>query len=184
MSEPLGNLHPVGGFGAESVLSLGSHPDLAGVPTIHVAPGAPARQALWDLVASRQDPDPLAPVTVAVPSPYAGLSLRRELGRQRGLVNVRFLALSGIAELLGAPHLASTGRTPLTPARRTEAVRAVLQADPGPFASVASHRGTEEGLAATITDLRRAPDGALDALAQHGSRGGAAISGDTQSAGE
>ena len=157
------------------MLSLGSHPDLAGVPTIHVAPGAPARQALWDLVASRQDPDPLAPVTVAVPSPYAGLSLRRELGRQRGLVNVRFLALSGIAELLGAPHLASTGRTPLTPARRTEAVRAVLQADPGPFASVASHRGTEEGLAATITDLRRAPDGALDALAQHGSRGGALL---------
>ncbi len=175
LSEPLGSLPLMGGVGIDSAMGSGSHPELDGVPTVVTAPGAPAGEALWGLVAAKQGSDPLTPVSVAVPSPYAGLSLRRELGRRRGLVNVRFLALSRIAELLGAPQLAAAGRTPLTGARRTEAVRAVLEADPGPFAAVASHRGTEEGLAATITELRRAAPRVLDALAGRGPRGAALL---------
>ena len=95
---------------------------LRGVPTETAAPGRPAREALFRLIAAAQATDPLAPVTVAVPSPYAGLSLRRELGRAHGLVNVRFLALARVAELLGAPSLAEAGRVPLTATRQVEAV--------------------------------------------------------------
>ena len=40
------------------------------------------REALWDLVRSAKNGDPLAPVTVAAPSRYASLSLRHDLGRR------------------------------------------------------------------------------------------------------
>lgn len=136
-------------------------------------PGPPARAALWELIRDAQVGDPLAPVTVAVPSPYAGLSLRRELGRQSGLVNVRFLPLARIAELLGAPRLAQSGRVPLTGARHAEAVHAALTAAPGPFAAVAGQRSTEERLGATFVELRRAPPSALTALGSRGARAAA-----------
>ncbi len=142
-----------------------------GLPVPTVAPaGRPARQALWDLIRDVKHDDALGPVTVAVPSPYAGLSLRRDLGRRAGLVNVRFLPLARIAELLGAPRLAEAGRVPLTGARRDEAVHAALRATPGPFAAVATQRSTEERLRATFADLRRAPDSTLEALTRRGSR--------------
>src|SRR4051812_37834796 len=89
--------------------------------------GPPAREALWGCVASLRSGHPLTPVTVAVPSTYAGLSLRREAGRRPGgLVNVRFLSINRVAELLGAPFLASPGRVPLTATRRAGAIRAAL----------------------------------------------------------
>ena len=114
-------------------------------------------------------------MTVAVPSPYAGLALRRELARRRGLVNVRFMALARIAELVGAPVLAAVDRVPLSSVRRVEAVHAVLRAAPGPFAALADHRGTEIGLAATFADLRRAPFAALDTLAARGGHAAAVV---------
>jgi len=137
--------------------------------------GVPARHLLWALVREAQAGDPLAPVTVAAPSTYASLALRRDLARRHGLVNVRFTALARIAELVAAPVLAAAGRTPLSAVRRVEAVHAVLRADPGPFADVADHRGTEIGLATTFTDLRRAPAEARATLAARGGHAAAVV---------
>ncbi|HZN16143.1 MAG TPA: PD-(D/E)XK nuclease family protein [Acidimicrobiales bacterium] len=117
-------------------------------------------------IASAKGDDPLAPVTVVVPSNYAGLSLRRALGRRLGgLVNVQFLNLPRVAELLGAPALAAAGRKPLTKAVRTEAIRAALAEGAGDFAPVAAHPSTLEALDRTFADLRACPEAELDSVA-------------------
>jgi RecB family exonuclease len=133
-----------------------------------VAHGPTARAALREAVREAKGPDPLAPVTVGVPSTYAGLALRRALAGPDGLVNVRFLALARLAELLGAPALAEQRRRPLTRPLRAEAVRAVLADAGGPFGSVTGHPATERALDASFLDLRRAGDGALDKVAGAG----------------
>lgn len=131
--------------------------------------GPRAREALREAVAAAKGPaDPLAPVTVAVPSTYAGLALRRALAGPGGLVNVRFLALARLAELLGAPALAERRRRPLTPPLRAEAVRAVLAEAEPPLAAVAGHPATERAVDASFLELRRAGDDAVDQLARAG----------------
>ncbi len=132
--------------------------------------GEPARAALFDAVAAAQVDDSLAPVTVAVPSPLAGLALRRALGTASGLVNVHFTALARVAELLGAPGLAASGRRPLAGPLAAEAVHKVLLADPGPLEAVAGHPSTTQHLAATFTELARVPPGALATIAARGPR--------------
>ncbi|MCH8995145.1 MAG: PD-(D/E)XK nuclease family protein [Chloroflexi bacterium] len=142
--------------------------------------GPPARVALRDAIVDAKGGDPLAPVTVAVPSNYAGLSLRRSLGQgdlslaavsgRDGLVNVRFLVLARVAELLGAPALAAEGRRPLTGPVGAEAIRAALASDPGVFRDVAEHPATERSLDATFRDLRQAPASALDTVARRSDR--------------
>jgi ATP-dependent helicase/nuclease subunit B len=137
------------------------------------APGPPAQRALWRAIDELKADDPLAPVTVAVPSAYAGLSLRRALAGRAGtpgLVNVRFLPLNRVAELLGAPALAQPDRRPLTPAVRAAAVRAALADEPGVFGPVATHGATERAVAATLRDLAPASDAALARLSNGGGR--------------
>lgn len=137
--------------------------------------GPAARDALWRAVAAAKEGDPLRAVTVAVPSPYAGLSLRRELGSRSGLVNVRFLSLARVAELIAAPALAATGRRPLSPSFAAEAVHAALAGEPGPFERVADHPSTARSLAATFRDLAHAgvTPQQTQALADVGPRAGA-----------
>src|SRR6476646_1117782 len=144
-------------------------------PLLLVAHGEPAREALWAAVAAAKQGDPLAPVTVAVPSTYAGLALRRALGRASGLVNVYFTALGRVAELLGAPALAEAGKRPLAGPLLGEAVYATLAADPGPLAGFVDHPSTEPALAATFRDLRDAPEAARPALAAAGGRAASVV---------
>lgn len=149
----------------------------AGVATpgrIRVEHGMPVAEAVADVIRSVKASDPMAPVTVAVHSAWAGLSLRRLLaagrlgplaGDRPGLVNVTFITIARVAELLGAPALAAAGRRPLPPAVRTEAVRAALQSEPGIFAHASRHPSTVLSLDRTYEELRRCPSELLAALA-------------------
>ncbi len=71
-------------------------------------------QRLSDLISERKQTDAFAPVTVVVPSQYAGVILRRALAADHGLLNVRFMILPRLAEYLGSPTLAKKGISPLT----------------------------------------------------------------------
>lgn len=136
-----------------------------GTATTWVSVGGAAHQALADAVGAAKGRDPLAPVTVAVPSVFAGLGLRRLLATLLGgLVNVRFLVPARVAELVGAPRLAAAGRRPLTRAVRAESVRAALADDPGPFGDVALHPATVRNVEQVFTEVRRGGAGALAAL--------------------
>jgi len=130
-----------------------------------VAYGRPAREALAAAIAAAKDGDALAPVTVIVPTNYAGLGLRRSLAAQTPLVNVRFQVAGRAAELLGGAALAREHRKPLVPWVRMEAVRAALREDAGIFAPVAGHPSTAKQLARTFDDLRDATQETLDRLA-------------------
>lgn len=137
--------------------------------------GAPVRAALRARIRALQAGDPLRPVTVAVPSNYAGLALRRALARAEGddhggLVNVRFLVLPRVIELLGAPLLAAAGQRPLTSLLRGELIRSALQQSPGVFVAVADHPATEERLEETFRELRDLSDEARTVLARSGAQ--------------
>lgn len=148
--------------------------DLRAVPY-----GSAAAQALRDLVAGAKVDEPLAPVTVVVPSNHVGVTARRLLAsgrlgpvsdRGEGLAGASFLTTYRLAELLGASALAGQGRRPVSTPVVAAAVRGVLQTDPGLFATVADHPATEAALVASYRELRDLPDGILDSLADRGPR--------------
>ena len=126
-----------------------------------------AQARLERLLRDHQAEDPFAPATVVVPTPYAGLYLRRDIGR-RGLVNVRFMPLPRLAELLGAPSLADAGRSPLKPAIEFAAVRRVADEAAGEFEPFRAHPSFHSSLRTTFRDLRSAAPGALPRLERRG----------------
>ena len=137
--------------------------------------GEASRRALETCLEEHKRLDRLAPVTIVVRSPLAGLDLRRRLASVGGLVNVSFTVLSWLAELLGAPELMSDApgaalRRPLTSAALAAALRAALDDEPGLFAPVADHPSTEEALAVTYRDLRQANAEELARLRACGAR--------------
>jgi hypothetical protein len=73
------------------------------------------RDITWALseIADGRQRDPLAPVTVVVPSHASGLQLRRRLALGAAYAAVRFETLPRLAELIAAGHLAAEGRSPL-----------------------------------------------------------------------
>jgi ATP-dependent helicase/nuclease subunit B len=139
--------------------------------TVHpVRYGAPALECLAALVAEAQAADVLAPVTVVVPTNYVGVATRRALGRRGGVANVSFLTVYRLAELLGAPALAATGRRPVSTPIVAGAIRQVLRHAPGVFAGVREHPSTEEALLAAHRELRDVSEATLRVLAAASAR--------------
>lgn len=141
--------------------------------------GPDAARALCDVVAAAKSDEPLAPVTVVVPSNHVGVTVRRLLASGRygrvspsgeGLAGATFLTTYRLAELLGAAALAGAGRRPVSTPVLAAAVRRVLATDPGLFAAVAEHPATESALVASYRELRDVPPSALDAIAATGRR--------------
>jgi len=141
--------------------------------------GNDAAVALRDAVAEAKAGEPLAPVTVVVPSNHVGVASRRLLasgslgpvaGTGVGLAAVTFLTTYRLAELLGAPALAGTGRRPVSTPVLAAAMRAELAVDAGLFEPVRQHPATESALVSTYRELRDVSPGALDALAATGPR--------------
>ena len=132
--------------------------------------GPPAREALTRAIRDAKTSDPLAPVTVVVPNNYAGLALRRDLAATAPMVNVRWMVLARLAELLGGAALAASGRSPLVPWLESEAVRTALRETPGVFAPVAAHPSTARRLAAAVRELREIAPESLERVERLGPR--------------
>ena len=141
--------------------------------------GPPAALALRDAVAAAKGDDPLAPVTVVVPTNYVGVAVRRQLAggnlgpvsaRGNGIAGVTFLTVYRMAELLGAPRLAESRRRPVSTPVLAAAIRAVLAHQPGRFAAVSEHPATEQALVEAYRELSRCDAAALDSLARTGPR--------------
>ena len=123
------------------------------------------------MVAEAKAGNPFAPVTVVPPNAYAGIGLRRMLGGDGGLLNVGFMAITRLAEQLGAPTMASQRRRPLSAAAEMAVIRTVAVEVVGqePLGSVAAHSTLHQSLQAAFKELVRLTEGELDALAGEGS---------------
>ncbi len=140
-----------------------------------------AAESLRGVIAGAKGDDPLAPVTVVVPSNHVGVASRRRLasgalgpvcGRGTGLIAVDFLTVYRLAELYGAPALAGSGRRPVSTPVVAAALRGALAADAGVFAPVAEHPATEMALVQAYRELRDLPDDDLAAVAGRSRRAG------------
>jgi len=141
--------------------------------------GREAAQALHAAISEAKAGEPLRPVTVIVPSNHVGVASRRMLAQGRlgpvcasgvGLAAVTFATPYRMAELLGAPRLAGTGRRPVSTPVIAAAVRAVLNDEAGLFSPVAEHPATESALVATYRELRDVSEEALEAVGNSGRR--------------
>lgn len=150
---------------------------------VAAAPGSPAvvwtryGRAAYDelraVVAEAKASDPLAPVTLLVPTDLCGVAARRELarggvGHATGVAALNVLTVARLAELLAAPRLVATGRRPLTGPVLAASWRSVLATDSGVFAPVADHPATVTALVHAHRQLRDLDDSGLDLLMASG----------------
>jgi ATP-dependent helicase/nuclease subunit B len=141
--------------------------------------GREAAEELRSTISAAKGGEPLAPVTIVVPSNYVGVASRRLLAagtlgsvcdRGAGVAAVSFVTVYRLAELLGSTHLAAQSRRPVSTPVLAAALRGALTQDPGIFAPVAGHAATETALVAAYRELRDLSDGALAALARRSER--------------
>jgi hypothetical protein len=141
--------------------------------------GRQPSEALRSTIGAAKGHEPLAPVTVVVPSNYVGVATRRLLAsgslgplsdRGFGVAAVSFLTVYRMAELLGSSPLAADGRRPVSTPVIAAALRSSLAERPGIFAPVAGHAATETALIAAYRELRDLSDGALDSLGRRSER--------------
>ena len=133
--------------------------------------GAPAYDRLRGVVAAAKRDDPLAPVTLLVPTNLCGTIARRALAGgfagdgRRGVAGLTVMTVDRLAELLAAPKLTAQGRRPTTGPVLAAAWRRALAADPGPFVDVADHPATVTALVQSHRTLRDLSAEALHAVA-------------------
>jgi len=133
--------------------------------------GRPALEALAELVGEHKQDDPLAPLTVVVPTNGVGVSARRWLARAgNGIAGLSIVTTYRLAELLGAPALAAKGRRPVSTPVLAAAVRQVLRRAPGRFVEVVGHASTAEALVRVHAELSHCPADSLDVIAEQGPR--------------
>ena len=146
-----------------------------------VSYGLEAAEMLRSHISAVKGTEPMAPVTVIVPSNQVGVSIRRQLAAGNlgplhagtvgtGLIAVDFLTPYRLAELLGAARLASQDRRPVSTPVVAAAVRQSLAAEPGVFEPVAEHPATEAALVASYKELRDLTEDALAGLAARSRR--------------
>lgn len=133
--------------------------------------GRSALDALREAVAASKAADPMAPVTVVVPTNIAGIATRRFLAGgltdgSNGIAGIWFTTLPRLAERLAAPALHAAGRQPITEPVLATAIRRQLDQDAGIFAPVAEHPATAQAIARAHRELRDVADPtALEAIA-------------------
>ncbi len=133
--------------------------------------GTPALKRLTEIVTNTKGNDPLAPVTVIVPRNFVGITARRHLARQfGGVIAVEFVTIGKLAQQLGAARLAGQGMRPAPPLAVAQAVRSVLESDPGYFTAVAGHPSTERSLIRAHQEFTKLDTAALDELSQGAQR--------------
>ena len=183
MSASLWGTRMSGPTTSEHDTNLIALPDTTGgtIRCVTTGYGHDAHEALAYAVREAKNGDPLAPVTVVVPSHYAGIAAARALsaenvigpmqsGRQRGIAAIDFTTTHDLAEKLGGPRMSATRRRPVSNTVIVGAVRAVLRNDPGHFATVATHPTTERSLAEAHRELSEVNAKGLDVLAAQSAR--------------
>ena len=131
--------------------------------------------ALAAAISDAKGTDPLAPVTVAVPTNTCGVMTRRALGRRRGIAGVDMVTLNRLAELIAGPALAGAGRSPMSTPVIDLTIADVLADDPGPFGAVATHPSTVVALRELHSELRLADPVAVARLRDESLRGRQAV---------
>jgi len=140
--------------------------------------GRPALNRLHGLISTIKADDPLAPVSVLVPSNYVGVSTRRliasgelgPVGAHAGLAGIDLLTTYRLAELIGAPRLAGRGRRPLSTPVIAAVVRGVLQDTSTMFGAVSEHPSTERALVRVYREMRDLNSQQLSVLSQQSER--------------
>ena len=115
----------------------------------------PELDDLLTIIAAGRARDPLAPVTVLVPSHVAALQLRRRLADLGAFAAVRFEPLARIAELIGAGELAGAGRVPLARPIADYLAERVAEESRGVLAEVGDLPGYARVLRQLFRRLRR-----------------------------
>lgn len=139
------------------------------VPLTILRTSAPdALTTLAEAIADIKDGDPLAPVTVIVPTNVCGVMARRGLGRAGGVAGVDMVTLNRVAELLAGPGFAAERRQPVSAPVVDLTIRRVLAEAPGMFAGVAEHPATVVALRRLHEELRLAGPDAADSLRSTG----------------
>ena len=112
----------------------------------------------------------MAAVTVISPTRFASLGLRQEWGR-KGFINLRFIQLPVLAELLGSATLAGDDRRPLKPTLQSIYLGQVLSQAAGNLESVRDHPRTHASVRTSFRELRRASEDILIQLEAGGGVG-------------